>query len=169
MREWLRGDNRVIVATNALGLGVDIPDIRAVIHAGPPRKIKDYGQESGRAGRDGLPSEAIIICSSGKGKGGQAPSKSWVDPMAIDMPEFISSQGCRRVIIDHVMDGRDDRIRCEEGEEMCDMCCEDQRMMEDLEGERWSPAEDDPFDDSGIAVESSDVGVPGQDQVSFPW
>jgi superfamily II DNA helicase RecQ len=118
---------------DALGLGVDIPDIQVVIHTGPPRKIRDYGQESGRAGRDGLPSEAIIICSRSQGEKGQAKPRSWVDPMAIDMPEFISSQGCRRVIMYRVMDGRDDRVRCEEGEEMCDVCCEDQRMTEGLE------------------------------------
>jgi RecQ family ATP-dependent DNA helicase len=154
MREWLRGDNRVIVATTALGLGVDIPDIRVVIHAGKPRKLRDYGQESGRAGRDGLPSEAVIICSSQGGEGQPRP-RSWIDPRSIDMPEFISSQGCRRVIMDRVMDGRDDRVRCEEGEELCDVCCADQRMMEGLA---------DPFNDSGGVIGSSQVSIHGRIQ-----
>jgi superfamily II DNA helicase RecQ len=52
MRGWLNGDHGVIVATNVLGLGADIPDIRVVIHVGMPRKLRDYAQESGRAGRD---------------------------------------------------------------------------------------------------------------------
>jgi superfamily II DNA helicase RecQ len=47
MREWL-GAKRVIVATNAFGLRIDIPDVRLVIHAGVPRRLRDFVQESGR-------------------------------------------------------------------------------------------------------------------------
>ncbi|RMJ20764.1 hypothetical protein PHISP_08366, partial [Aspergillus sp. HF37] len=52
---------QVVVATSALGMGVDIPDIRSIIHVGRPRTLLDYAQESGRVGRDGQASEAIII------------------------------------------------------------------------------------------------------------
>jgi len=62
MKELIEGRHRVISATNALGLGVDIPDIRVVIHAGQPQKLRDYAQESGRAGRDRENSKAIIVC-----------------------------------------------------------------------------------------------------------
>jgi ATP-dependent DNA helicase RecQ len=55
-----------MVATNALGLGVNIVDIRVVIHAGALYKIRDYAQKSRRARRDQLASEAIIVCSSYK-------------------------------------------------------------------------------------------------------
>ena len=55
-----------MVASNAFGLGIDRPDVRAVIHVGPIYKIADYGQESGRAGRDGQASEAIIIVGEGQ-------------------------------------------------------------------------------------------------------
>jgi superfamily II DNA helicase RecQ len=51
----------VVAATSALGIGVDIPNIRSIIYIGLPRSLLDYAQESGRAGRDGLRSEAIII------------------------------------------------------------------------------------------------------------
>ena len=62
MKELIEGRHRVISAINALGLGVDIPDIRVVIHAGQLRKLRDYAQESGWAGRDRENSEAIIVC-----------------------------------------------------------------------------------------------------------
>jgi hypothetical protein len=55
-----QGEQQVIVATSALGMGIDIPDIRGIIHLGRPARL-DHGQESGRAGRDGQPSEAIMI------------------------------------------------------------------------------------------------------------
>lgn len=57
--------NPVIAATSALGIGVDIPNIRCIVHIGFPRSLLDYAQESGRAGRDQKPSEAIIIQPDG--------------------------------------------------------------------------------------------------------
>ena len=50
----------MVFCTVAFGMGIDIPDIRRVIHYGPPRDIDDYFQESGRAGLDGKPSTAVL-------------------------------------------------------------------------------------------------------------
>jgi superfamily II DNA helicase RecQ len=61
LERFIKGTTDVITATNALGMGVDILDIRVIIHIGAPRMLLDYAQESGRAGRDGQASEAIII------------------------------------------------------------------------------------------------------------
>lgn len=54
-------NGRVIVAINALGLGIDIPDIRLIVHLEMPRRISDYGQQSRHAGRDGLPYSCIPV------------------------------------------------------------------------------------------------------------
>ncbi len=59
------GACRVLFSTIAFGMGVDIADIRTVIHYGPSADVDDYLQEAGRAGRDGIPSNAILYCYPG--------------------------------------------------------------------------------------------------------
>ena len=62
--QWFRSEGRIIVATSAFRMGIDITDIRLIVHIGWPRTLLDYAQESGRAGRDRLKSEAVIIIES---------------------------------------------------------------------------------------------------------
>jgi superfamily II DNA helicase RecQ len=111
--------------------------------------VHSYGQESGRAGRDGQPSEAIIITGAGKQEALQnhharlrrqpivhravitEADKKRVDQEKVD--RFISGAQCRRIVLDQEMDGRTDRVRCEEGEEHCDVCQKSDNIMEEAE------------------------------------
>ena len=62
-QRWQKGESRVMVATNAFGMGIDKPDVRLVIHLDLPDSIEAYFQEAGRAGRDGQKAYAIILHS----------------------------------------------------------------------------------------------------------
>jgi superfamily II DNA helicase RecQ len=116
----------VIVATSALGMGINIPDIRCVIHMGRPRSLLDYAQKSGRAGRDGQGSTAVMVLDGSSG--------GWGDPIidqderslrALEQVQQYIDQPCRRGVLDPYLDREVDgyqRQRCEAGEAACDRC-----------------------------------------------
>ena len=107
MEQFRSTVNGVIAATGALGMGVDIPDIRCIIHIGFPRSLLDYAQESGRAGRDQKPSKAIIIQPDGFD---EVPV--WFDQnTSSEQAEFelvrqyiFGDHRCRRVVLDGYLD-----------------------------------------------------------------
>jgi superfamily II DNA helicase RecQ len=97
-----------------------MPNIQVVIYIGVIWRLKDYAQESGRAGRDGQSSKAIIIMLMRDGRPIEVTPKNekgWVD-----IQEFISGAIYQRVILDQVIDGRINRERYKEGKETCDVC-----------------------------------------------
>ena len=116
------GTERVFTSTNALGEGIDAPTIRVVIHVGIVDSLDDYGQQSGRVGRDGCTaSEAIILQKVNVGKDGRRrPEQGWkTEP---EMNQFLSGSVCRRVVIDRYMDGERGRKSCQADEQFCDVC-----------------------------------------------
>ena len=78
---WMKGGVKVIVATNAFGMGIDKPDVRLVFHVDLPSSIEAYFQEAGRAGRDLKPSEAILLVSP-------ADIKTLQDNLSQSFPEL---------------------------------------------------------------------------------
>jgi ATP-dependent DNA helicase RecQ len=62
---WVAGRTRIMVSTNAFGMGIDKPDVRTVVHLELPDSLEAYFQEAGRAGRDGQKSFAVLLYNSG--------------------------------------------------------------------------------------------------------
>ncbi len=63
--DWMNGTTRVMVCTNAFGMGIDKPDVRFVVHIDAPDSMENYYQEAGRAGRDGKKAYAILLTEPG--------------------------------------------------------------------------------------------------------
>ena len=142
------GRVRVLIATSVFGTGIDVPDIRLFIHVTMPDNLREYGQESGRCGRDGQFSRAIIV--RGAWPGQDARVKAYVD-----------GQGCRRVQLDEYLDGDATRTQCQEGEAVCDRCSIARQDRTPVPGlvstaPRQQPATPDKF------VESSTLVVAGR-------
>jgi ATP-dependent DNA helicase RecQ len=99
--KFLNEDVDVVVATVAFGMGIDRSDVRFVIHAGAPQSLEHYQQESGRAGRDGLEAECVLIVSGAdflKWKMMLERSGELSDAkrtLLRDMERYASSVGCR--------------------------------------------------------------------------
>ncbi len=104
---FLRDELRVVVATVAFGMGIDKPNVRFVVHYDMPRHIEGYYQETGRAGRDGLPAEALLLFGAQDIVTARSliDNGSNADQVRIEshklnaMVGFAESLGCRRRVL----------------------------------------------------------------------
>ena len=101
---FINDDVSIMVATLAFGMGINKPNVRFVIHQTMPKSIEQYYQEIGRAGRDGLPSEALLLHSNGDGSKirflfdeSENVDRPRAEKLLRGMESYVSGQSCRRV------------------------------------------------------------------------
>ena len=116
---------RLMVATSAFGCGIDVPSVRCVLHLGLPATVIDFLQESGRAGRDGMPAQSVIIHQPRPSNRCIAPQDDQ-DMKRFGMPTKLCTTpktDCRRWFLDSFADGIVDNRSCHVRQiEPCDHC-----------------------------------------------
>ncbi len=163
------GRTRILVATNAFGMGIDLPDIRLIVHFQTPGSVEAYYQEAGRAGRDGDPARCILFFGRAdlatqrrlmdKSPTSAAFGERRGDALA-EIENYATRMQCRhRALVCHFTGLDDDEPDCTR----CDFCLGDAVEIETARATDESKAAIDPLPDS-----ANDVILAAVDRLTRP-
>jgi ATP-dependent DNA helicase RecQ len=134
-RAFEAGRTRVLVATNAFGMGIDLPDIRLIVHFQTPGSIEAYYQEAGRAGRDGEPARCVLFFGPGdlatqrRLNASGSPSEATLrrnDRAIAAIADYALAVDCRQRHLSAHFTGDADRAACG----ICDVCDDAEAVRE---------------------------------------
>jgi superfamily II DNA helicase RecQ len=133
LQEWVE-QGGLIVATSALGTGVDYAGIVYILHVGMPWSMTDFAQASGRGGRGGEGFEVVVMVEHGEVEKRMEQESDDLDVQAMGV--FLIGEGCRRELMSSYLDGVG--VKCREmGAVCCDRCGEGEEVWL-AEHERWA-------------------------------
>lgn len=125
-RAFLSGRTRILVATNAFGMGIDLPDVRVIVHFQTPGSLEAYYQEAGRAGRDGRPSRCVLFFGAAdlvtqrrlSGSDRSVVQQQRREEALEKIEAYAREARCRQVVMCAHFTGSDDHEACGD----CDVC-----------------------------------------------
>ncbi len=132
------GRTRILVATNAFGMGIDLPDVRVIVHFQTPGSLEAYYQEAGRAGRDGLPAHCLMFFGAAdlmtqrrlqtRSRTSAAMEQRASEAIAA-IERYANSLDCRQRVLCGHFTGTDDHHPCG----LCDVCVDEPAVRRALE------------------------------------
>lgn len=138
-QSFIRDNVRIMVATVAFGMGINKPNVRFVIHYDMPKSLEEYYQEIGRAGRDGLPSSALLLYSSSDIRKIRYFFDNAADPEKSEkllqcMINYATSRSCRRrALLSYFGEVSKDSLNSDEVNSFCcDLCASGPVQLEDV-------------------------------------